>query len=121
MISRLFQAGMYFLSVDFFCRTWEEILTENPSALVQQKALLDVTFSIDELIPPQQNDIPIEDDGFHLPTISENLLNRFKHIVASMTEPLQMNSLNLVLYQLEQYADNSLLVVWLFSHILIIM
>lgn len=96
--------------------TWEELLNWHPTVPVQAKALVDMTYPIDDLIAPQQNDMPIEDDGFHLPTISENLIARFKQLVASMTEPLLPNNQGLVLYQLEQYRDNSSLVVWLISY-----
>ena len=93
--------------------TWEELLNWHPTVPVQAKALVDMTYPIDDLIAPQQNDMPIEDDGFHLPTVSENLIARFKQLVASMTEPLLPNNQGLVLYQLEQYRDNSSLVVCL--------
>lgn len=82
--------------------------------MAQAKSLTDITFTITELTPIQQNDLPIEDDGFHLPTISENLMSRFKQLVGSMAESLQINNQNLVLYQLEQYRDNPSLAVFFF-------
>jgi hypothetical protein len=89
------------------------LLNEHPSIPIQLKALADLTYTIDELEAPPQNDMPIEDDGFHLPTISEKLIARFKQLVGSMTEPQQLSNQGLVLYQLEQYRDNPSLVVCL--------
>lgn len=75
------------------------------------KALQELSSDIEELIQPPSNDLPIEDDGFHLPIISDKLLNRFKQVIASMTGPLSLDGQNFVLYQLEQYRENMMLVV----------
>lgn len=93
------------------CRTWEEIFNEYSVLPVLLKALQELTSELEELMPPTSHDIPIEDDGFHLPTISEKLMNRFKQVIASMAGPLSVEGQNFVLYQLEQYRENMLLVV----------
>ncbi|KAJ3339980.1 hypothetical protein HDU91_000920, partial [Kappamyces sp. JEL0680] len=86
--------------------TWEDVLADHPTLAVLPKNLADITYELDELIPTQLSDLPIEDDGFHLPIISERLMSRFKEIVAGMTQPLSEANQNMVLYQLECFRDN---------------
>ncbi len=74
------------------------------------KSLADITYDLDELLETEIGDLPFEDDLFHLPIISEKLMARFKEIVAGMTEALNSENQNMVLYQLEVFRGNMELV-----------
>ncbi|KAJ3000336.1 hypothetical protein HDV02_006143 [Globomyces sp. JEL0801] len=85
--------------------SWEDILTDHTSLAINHKSLQDLASPIDALVPVQSFELPKEDEGFHLPTMSVKLLARFKELLQSMTTTLPPTSQNIVLYHLDQFKE----------------
>jgi hypothetical protein len=49
---------------------------------------------------------PVEDDGFHLPRVSQKLMSRFKSLAKSMTEVIPAVHVGQVVYHLQEYHNN---------------
>eukprot|EP00842_Homolaphlyctis_polyrhiza_P003152 jgi/Hompol1/3838/HPOL_003403-RA len=89
---------------------WEEILTDTATIGISSKSLQDLMLEIDALNPyPFQNDLPADDDGFHLPTISEKLMARYKVLAQATTSVVPPPSQSEVIYFLQEMQKQKLL------------
>ncbi|KAL2913671.1 hypothetical protein HK105_206831 [Polyrhizophydium stewartii] len=82
--------------------SWEEILTDTATIGISNKNLQDMLLDIDALMPhPLSMDLPPEDDGYHLPTVSEKLMARYKVLVQATTTALPPAHQSEVVYFLQ--------------------
>jgi hypothetical protein len=87
---------------------WEDVLAEQSTLMVNSKCLADLGFEIDQLVSLNVNELPVEDDGFHLPTISEKLMSRIRELVQTMAGPLPISAQHLVKYHFQMFVDSTL-------------
>jgi hypothetical protein len=80
----------------------EDILLDSETVVVDKQYLDDILFELNELfMTPPLTELPLEDDGFHLPTVSEKLAKRFKILAQAMTGPVPDNLLNETIFYLQ--------------------
>ncbi|KAI8922787.1 armadillo-type protein [Entophlyctis helioformis] len=90
--------------------SWEEILTDTATINIVNKNLQDIMLDIDALNPhPFSVDLPAEDDGFHLPTVSEKLMARYKVLAQATTSAVPPAIQSEVVYFLQEMQKQSLL------------
>ncbi|KAJ3148056.1 hypothetical protein HDU89_004901 [Geranomyces variabilis] len=83
--------------------TWEELLFDSASLTVSVKNINDVSSDLEALSPVTELDgLPLEDDGFCLPMISNKLMARFKELSKAIAGPVPAPSISEVLYHLNQ-------------------
>ncbi|KAJ3041917.1 hypothetical protein HDV00_008426 [Rhizophlyctis rosea] len=71
------------------------------------KNLNDIMNDLDALVAgPDPNVLPVEDDGFHVPTISEKLMTRIKELVRGYTGVLPAGSIAQVMYHLQAFQSH---------------
>ncbi|KAJ3055066.1 hypothetical protein HK097_011629 [Rhizophlyctis rosea] len=87
--------------------SWEDLLTDQASYTVNTKNLDDIMSDLDALMTgPDPNVLPLEDDGFHVPTISEKLMARIKDLVRGYTGVVPLGNVSQVLYHLQAFQSH---------------
>lgn len=82
---------------------WTDDLQENTSLQISQKQLSDINVEFELLNPhPFIIDLAKETDNLHLPTISKELMERFRIIAESLTCPLNPEIQEQVFYHLNK-------------------
>ncbi|KAJ3101339.1 hypothetical protein HDU97_001433 [Phlyctochytrium planicorne] len=88
--------------------TWEDLLMDGAVIPAGTKNLNDVVYDItDFLTSTDSGELPAEDIGFHLPTVSEKLLSRFKVLAKELTGIIPSMNVNEVLYHLQELQKNT--------------
>ncbi|KAJ3111420.1 hypothetical protein HK098_000218, partial [Nowakowskiella sp. JEL0407] len=86
---------------------WEDVLLDNATITCNSKNLADILYSVEELISSNAFDeLPPEDDGFYLPTISAKLMARFKQLVKLTTGELPADNTSQVIYFMQEFQKN---------------
>ncbi|KAI9005894.1 armadillo-type protein [Gaertneriomyces semiglobifer] len=89
---------------------WEELLTDNINCTVNVKNLNDILFAVDQLSSTYESDsLPPEDDGFRLPTVSQNLMSRIKDLAKVVAGPVPGNGVSEAMYYLQDLQRSPLL------------
>ncbi|KAJ3014030.1 hypothetical protein HKX48_005388 [Thoreauomyces humboldtii] len=84
--------------------SWEDLLTDSATIAASTKNLNDILADLESLNPVIDSDVlPVEDDGFCIPTISSKLMTRLKDLAKAIAGPVPAASVSEVLYHLHQY------------------
>ncbi|KND03924.1 uncharacterized protein SPPG_01373 [Spizellomyces punctatus DAOM BR117] len=87
--------------------SWEDLLADNASFTVNAKNMNDILFELDALGGASDPDVlPMEDDGFRLPIISQKLMGRFKELVRTVCGPVPPANISEVMYYLQELQRN---------------
>ncbi|KAJ3213498.1 Jouberin [Dinochytrium kinnereticum] len=87
--------------------TWEELLLDGAIIQASNKNLNDIVYELCEFIPVSDySNLPMEDTGLHLPTVSEKLLSKFKMLAKELTGIIPSMNTSEVLYHLQELQKN---------------